>query len=124
MGTIESHTNSQLQIDFVREDSTITLRFLGKSILKDPNDFLMPILLKALTESNNEKKRLVLDFGSLAYMNSSTLTPVIKILERARVGEGQISVSYRRMLKWQDISFSALVIFQTPDKRIEIKGID
>jgi hypothetical protein len=26
-------------------------------------------------------------------------------------------------LKWQDLSFSALEIFQTKDKRVEIKGL-
>jgi hypothetical protein len=93
-------------------------------MLRDPNEFVMPILLKTLGEGIGEKKRVVLDFRDLAYMNSSTLTPVIKILERARVGEGQVTVSYLKSLKWQDISFSALVIFQTPDGRILIEGAE
>jgi hypothetical protein len=84
----------------------------------------MPILLRTLGEAIPARKRIVMNFRDLSYMNSSTLTPVIKILERARVGEGQITVEYRKSLKWQDISFSALVIFQTPDGRIVIEGTD
>jgi hypothetical protein len=56
-------------------------------------------------------------------MNSSTITPVIKILERAKRGETQIEVVYQKSLKWQDLIFSALEIFQTNDRRVEIKGL-
>jgi hypothetical protein len=52
------------------------------------------------------------------------MTPVIKVLEQARVGDGMVTVMYSKTLKWQDISFSALVIFQTPDGRIEIQGAE
>jgi hypothetical protein len=124
MGKVQTYTNSQLTIDVSDDEQIITVHFLGKSILRDPNDFVMPILLRTLGEAIASRKRIVLDFRDLSYMNSSTLTPVIKILERARIGEGQVTVSYRKSLKWQDISFSALVIFQTPDGRIVISGTD
>jgi hypothetical protein len=65
---------------------------------------------------------MMLDFRGLSYMNSSTLTPIIKILERARVGDGRVTIAYSRSQKWQEVSFSALVIFQTKDGRIEIRG--
>lgn len=116
--------NDQLKIEIAEDDKKVTLRFLGKSILRDPNEFLLPILLQTLTDANSADKRIVMDFRDLTYMNSSTLTPVIKILERARVGEGWITVGYKKSLKWQDISFSALTIFQTQDRRIEIAGLD
>jgi hypothetical protein len=124
MASTQSYSNNQLTIDVSKGETTITVHFTGKSMLRDPNEFVMPILLKTLGEGIGEKKRVVLDFRDLAYMNSSTLTPVIKILERARVGEGQVTVSYLKSLKWQDISFSALVIFQTPDGRILIEGAE
>jgi len=124
METVQTYTNDQMRIDVSHESGAIVVRFHGKSMLRDPNDFLMPILLRVLGEANTERKRLQLDFRSLAYMNSSTMTPVIKVLEQARVGDGMVTVMYRKALKWQDISFSALVIFQTPDGRIEIQGAE
>jgi len=120
----ESYVNDQLKIDLIENEETYTVRFLGKSFLRDPNQFVLPILSKALEDTIAGAKRMVIDFRDLAYMNSSTLTPVMKILERARVGTGEITVAYKKSLKWQDISFSALIIFQTPDHRIEIAGMD
>ncbi len=122
METAQTFTNDQLRLEVSQEGDAISVRFHGKSMLRDPNDFLMPILLRMLGEANAEKKRVLLDFRSLSYMNSSTLTPVIKLLEQARVGDGMVTVLYRKSLKWQDLSFSALVIFRTPDGRIEIQG--
>ena len=124
METVQTYSNDQLRIEVSHDDGVISVHFHGKSMLRDPNDFLMPILLRVLAEANTERKRLLLDFRSLAYMNSSTMTPVIKVLEQARVGEGMVTVTYRKALKWQDISFSALVIFQTADGRIEIRGAE
>jgi hypothetical protein len=123
MGNIQNISKDQLKLE-INDDEQVTIRFLGKSILRDPTEFIMPILLSTLKDANLLKKRIILDFRDLVYMNSSTITPLIKILEKTRVGEGSITVLYRKNLKWQDISFSALALFQTPDNRIEIKGAE
>ena len=65
-----------------------------------------------------------MDFRKLEYMNSSTITPIIKVLDRAKRGKNHITVIYDKTLKWQELSFSAMEIFQTKDKRIEIKGAE
>ncbi len=121
--TNETFTNAQLQLERSEEGNSIILRLLGKSILRNPNEFIMPVLLETVTKAAEQKKRLIIDFSDLVYMNSSTLSPFIKILEKIRIGDGEITLLYKKALKWQDISFSALVIFQTNDKRIEIKGV-
>ena len=124
MAENESYTNAQLQVELIQHKDSITVRFLGKSILRDPSEFVMPILVRSLDQATSDDRRLVMDFQDLAYMNSSTLTPVIKILERARVGSGSVTAVYRRSLKWQEMSFAALRIFETRDGRIEIQGVD
>lgn len=118
----ESYVHDQLHLQTALDDTAVTIHFSGKSILREPAEFVMPILLEALSEAMGRGKRLVLDFCDLAYMNSSTLTPVIKILERARLGDGQVTALYRKSLRWQAVSFSALSIFQTPDGRIQVSG--
>ena len=120
----ESYVHDQLHLQTVRDDAAVTIRFSGKSILREPAEFVMPILLEALSDAMVLQKRLVLDFCELAYMNSSTLTPVIKVLERARLGDGHVTALYRKPLKWQAVSFTALSIFQTSDGRIQITGKD
>lgn len=119
----KSFVNEQLRLESAEDEKTIVVRFLGKSFLRNPNEFILPILLDTINEAHNRKKRIIIDFTDLVYMNSSTLTPIIKILEKVRIGDGEITVTYKKSLKWQDISFSALFIFQTKDGRIEIKGV-
>ncbi|MBI4978360.1 MAG: hypothetical protein HZC28_12845 [Spirochaetes bacterium] len=120
----ERYDNDMLHIEIFKDERSLTMHFTGKSILRNPAEFVMPIVLNALTEAKNRGQRLVLDFRDLLYMNSSTLTPVIKILEKARVSDGEVTVLYNKAMKWQDISFSALGIFQTNDHRILIEGIE
>lgn len=124
MSAVKTYDYQQLHLEVITDEQAITVKFFGKSILRDPNEFVMPILLGILSEANESKSRVVLDFQKLDYMNSSTLTPVIKVMERARVGDGKMTLVYKQSLRWQDISFSALVIFQTKDQRIEIRGVD
>ncbi len=119
----ETFTNAQLKLERSENGKSVTIRLLGKSILRNPNEFIMPILMDTVAKAADMKKRTVVDFTELVYMNSSTLTPFIKILEKMRVGDGEITLLYKKDMKWQDISFSALVIFETKDKRIEIKGV-
>lgn len=119
----QSFENAQLRLEVFDESDAVVVRLSGKSILRNPTEFILPILIDTVEEANKNNKRTILDFTDLKYMNSSTLTPIIKILEKMRVESGQITLKYKKDLKWQDISFSALVIFETKDKRIEITGV-
>ncbi len=116
-----SHTSEDLTIT-LSENEAIVLKWLGRSMMRNPGGFVTPILLDGLNASTRAQKRLVLDFTELEYMNSSTITPVIKILERVRRGRNELTVLYNRSLQWQELSFSALRIFQTADGRVSIKG--
>jgi hypothetical protein len=120
----ELFTNNLLNIEVSENETSINIIWRGKSILRKPGDFITPILVEALKKSSIDQKRMVLDFRKLVYMNSSTITPVIKILDRVKKGTTPISILYEKSLKWQDLSFSALEIFQTKDRRVEVKGID
>lgn len=124
MGKQKSYAKNSLKIEISENKDSITTCWTGKSIDRNPGQFINPILLELVNKSNEENKRIVLDFRDLAYMNSSTITPLIKILERANRGKIFVTVKYNKHLKWQDLNFSALKIFQTRDKRVEIKGIE
>lgn len=122
MAATSVYSNNNLTLEVEEGGAEVMIRFLGTSILRDPSKFVLPILQRAFTEARSGDKRIVMDFRNLAFMNSSTITPVIKILEQARVGEGKVTVMYRKALKWQDVSFSALELYQTRDLRIQIRG--
>jgi anti-anti-sigma regulatory factor len=124
MATLRTFANERLRVTVEEGSDALIVRFLGKSTLRNPKEFVLPILQQIYSEAKGAAKRVVMDFRDLAYMSSSTLTPVIKVLEQARMGEGRVTVSYRKSLRWQDVAFSALQIFETNDRRIDITGTE
>jgi hypothetical protein len=94
----------------------------GKSADREPGRFLVPVLSSLLGEARAAGARLVLDFSGLDYMNSSTFTPVVKILDEARRGAVPITLEYDQAKKWQALSFSALRTFETPDGSVVVAG--
>ena len=116
------YTKNLLTIEILEDDNGIRAVWLGKSIEREPAEFIAPILNGIIKSSNYKNKLVELDFQNLTYMNSSTITPIIKVLERAKRGTAQITVLFDKTLKWQDLNFSALSIFETNDSRIKIEG--
>jgi len=119
----EIYINNFLKIQVVEHETSIDVKWEGKSIDREPSKFISPILVKVLEMASALNKRIIMDFQSLSYMNSSTITPIIKILDRAKKGMTKITIFYRKSLKWQELNFSALEIFRTKDNRLEIKGL-
>ncbi|MFH2131698.1 MAG: hypothetical protein ABIK68_15095 [bacterium] len=119
----EVFENNLLKITLQENKDAIEVKWNGKSTDRDPGAFISPILLNVLELSSRDNKAIRMDFRELEYMNSSTITPIIKILERAKRGTNTLTVIYNKALKWQDLSFSALEIFQTQDQRVEIRGL-
>jgi hypothetical protein len=113
-------TNNKLTIDVTESSDRIVFAFKGKSVDRDPGNFLTPIIQEALNRAQN--RTVELNFTLLEYMNSSTVTPIIKLLNEVEAGKQTLSIVYSKEHKWQELSFSALKIFQTRDKRIEVIG--
>jgi len=119
----ELFTNKSLTIQVVEHENSIDVSWEGKSVDREPSKFISPILVKVLEMAGDLNKRIIMDFQRMSYMNSSTITPIIKILERAKNGMTKITIFYQKSLKWQELNFSALEIFKTKDNRLEIKGL-
>jgi hypothetical protein len=119
----EKYTNKHLSIEVIEQETSIDVKWEGKSIDREPGKFISPILVKVLEMASALNKRISMDFQGLSYMNSSTITPIIKILDRAKNSMTKITISYQKALKWQELNFSALEVFKTEDNRLEIKGL-
>jgi hypothetical protein len=117
------HTKNQLELNVSEDHDSVHVQWKGKSVDRDPSDFTTPILSKALEKCIEKNKKLVLDFQELEFMNSSTITPVSKILELGKSRSARINVIYQKSKNWQELNFSALRIFETKDKQIEIMGL-
>jgi hypothetical protein len=122
MAHIETYENNNLQVKVLEDESSIVVKFMGKSTERDPVQFIMPIFSDILKNSGNYNKGIVMNFEELSYMNSSTITPITKILERVKEDNGSLMLFYNKSKKWQELCFSALKIFETEDGRIEIIG--
>lgn len=123
MSEAKVYSNNLLNLKISDDDESIIVSWTGKSTDREPGKFITPLLMEAIKEGSDKHKRVIMDFQELTYMNSSTITPLIKILERASRGNTEISVLYKKSLHWQELSFTALEIFTTDDKRVEIKGL-
>lgn len=119
----ETHRDSALTLELRDEPSAVHVHWSGESTAREPGKFILGILTKAIDLSTRDGKPLVLDFQDIGYMNSSTITPIIRVLDRAMRGSNEVRVVYKRDLKWQQLSFTALEVFQTRDGRIEICGV-
>ena len=119
----ETFTNSTLSLTVSEEPATISVVWKGRSTSRDPAEFLIPILTRALDRASEIKRPLTLDFTGIEYFNSSTITPVIRLIEEAKRRGASLVVRYDKKLRWQDLSFSALQVFHTGDERIRIVGV-
>ena len=118
----EQFVSNLLEITVEEQSGSIDVNWIGKSIDRDPGKFITPILANVLDRSIIGNKKITLDFRKLAYLNSSTITPVIKVLERAKRGNIRVTILYDKALKWQELNFSALEIFTPEDKRVKVEG--
>lgn len=116
----ETFTDKSLTLELDDGASEVRLVWRGKSNDREPGRFLLPILQRALSAAAG--KKLVLDFSSIEYMNSSTFTPLVKFLDEAQRKHAQVEVAYSQSRKWQALSFSALRAFSTQDGRISIQA--
>lgn len=120
MSTVETHQDGKLTLE-VRYDSTgVHVKWLGESKEREPVRFINPVFDSIYKKDS--KNPITLDFTNLEYMNSSTVTPVVKLLEHAKKNNRKMIIHYKKGLKWQELSFSALKVFIVPGL-IEVVGV-
>ena len=119
----EIFTDDPLRIEITDGQEAVEVKWFGKSVQREPGKFISPILSDVIKKNSRDAKRIVLDFRELDYMNSSTMTPIIKVLDRVRKGSTRLTLIYDKSAKWQDLNFSALKLFETEDRRVEIRGL-
>ncbi len=124
MKPIQTYREQELCAEVRETAESIEAHWSGRSELRNPRTFMIPILLETLSEGARSQKRVTWNFKDMDYMNSSSVTPIIKALERARRERQEVHVIYRKSKKWQDLSFSALRVFATRDGRIQVSGLE
>ena len=116
MNPPQTITENTLLLDLIDGAEEFQVCWRGKSSDRDPGKFLTPLFQKILAQAGT--RCVVHDFAQLDYMNSSTFTPLVKLLGEAQRGTNRLRFEYSRERKWQALSFSALKAFETGDGRI------
>jgi hypothetical protein len=119
----EIFTSHALTLTVSEEATTVLVIWQGRSTAREPAEFLVPILTKALDRASELRRPLTMDFRGIQYFNSSTITPVVRLLEEAKRRGSNLVIQYDKKLRWQELSFSALQVFHTGDQRIRILGV-
>jgi hypothetical protein len=117
-----TYHKNQLELELEEGKDSANVIFRGKSADRDPSEFIMPILLESIDICLKKGFRLIIDLQNLEFMNSSTITPITKIIELGKTKKIPITLIYRKSIKWQELNFSALRIFESKESKIEITG--
>ncbi len=114
--------SGELAIEIEEAPDAVRLVWSGKSRDRDPAQFLAPLFARVLERVRGDGRRVVLDFRAVDYMNSSTFPPVLKLVDEAKQAGLSVTLEYATARRWQELSFSALRAFETPDGRIRVHG--
>jgi hypothetical protein len=120
--SVQRFVSGALTLDLRDEGPDVVVEWSGRSIAREPGVFILPVLTQAMEIAQKQRKRAVFDFRTLVYLNSSTITPLVRVLEQAKKSGARLTVRYKNELKWQALAFSALYLFCTDDGRVAIEG--
>lgn len=119
---VRRYSEGELTLEIEEPRGELRVVWRGKSADREPGRFLVPVFGELLDEARTTGAVLVHDFSALEYVNSSTFTPVVKMIDEARKKGVAIRLEYSLARKWQALSFSALRTFETPDGRVSVVG--
>lgn len=101
------YQTDQLTIESNRTRDKLVVRWLGRSEARDPGRVLQNVL-EAVGNDVCEAKTVEFDFRSLEYMNSSTIHPILKLVQSASAKTNSVRIVYDGSKSWQRLSFMAM----------------
>lgn len=101
--------------------AALQLVWSGKSNDRQPGKILAPYFGKALQHAATESVPLELHFETLDYLNSSTITAIIQVIQDARARGVKLVIVFDPNRRWQKLSFDALRVFVRDDGLVELR---
>ncbi|MEM9694771.1 MAG: hypothetical protein AAGA56_19645 [Myxococcota bacterium] len=114
----------ELTIDIDERDDALVCEWLGRSGDRDPGRVLGPWFEKAVSVADGAQHRLVMRFHKLEHFNSSTITALIGLVQKARRADVPLVLVYDAEARWQKLSFDALRALGKDDGLLEIRSDD
>lgn len=113
---MESFVSGDLKISAATGTSNVLrLDWSGRSTDRDPGKILGGYFDGVIKAAKERALGLELHFEGLDYFNSSTISFLIRFIQQLREASIKLVVVYDDSLKWQNVSFGALRIFEKPD---------
>lgn len=101
------YQTDELTIESSNTADQLVIRWLGRSQERDPSRTLEPVL-KAVDALLETAQSVEFDFRALEYMNSSTIRPILRLVEKASDKAATVRVLYDKTKNWQRLSFMAI----------------
>ncbi len=101
--------------------SPLGLLWSGKSNDRHPGKILGPYFAKMLDRVASQSVPLELHFETLDYLNSSTITAIIQLIQDARAKAVKLVIVFDPSRRWQKLSFDALKVFARDDGLMELR---
>lgn len=118
---MESLTRGELTIEGRHAaPGLIRLDWRGRSAFRHPDEILTPFLGGVLEQAKQDSASIEMHFELLDYLNSSTVAVLVQFLQRARAEGISLCFTYAPTVRWQQLSFEALRVFEQLDKLIHV----
>lgn len=101
--------------------AALELVWSGKSNDRQPGKILGPYFNKAIQHAASQSVPLELHFETLDYLNSSTITAIIQVIQEARGRGVKLVIVFDPNRRWQKLSFDALRVFVRDDGLVELR---
>lgn len=120
---MQDATFGELTLKAERAGAAITVHWLGKSVDRQPSKVLDPYFDALLEEATAASAQVELRFERVEHFNSSTITSLISLVQRARAKKVKLAFVYDKAQKWQRLSFDALRVLGKGDGLLEIRSV-
>jgi len=120
---VTTYTENRLIIEVKKDHNILLVNWQGKSDARNPGEFISPILHRCCTIARESSLSIHMNFVNMDMMNSSSISPLIKMLTEAKKSGQYVVLQYDEDSRWQRLNFNALKALQTPGKEISICGI-
>lgn len=117
---MDNFQHEKLKIAVTESKGKWVMSWIGQSEERDPGAILNPYLNQFIDEFTG--RELMVEYLKLEYMNSSTVVPIIHLLNKLDKKGVKTEVFYNSKLKWQEASFKALKTLSQTMPNITIIG--
>jgi hypothetical protein len=99
-----------LIIDTVPQPGLIEVFWSGASNAPDPAQALKPFFTLLMAEAETKRARIEMHFEHLTYLNSSTVSALIRLVEGAAKAGVAMEFFYDGSLRWQEHNFKTIAL--------------